>query len=158
MRWTVFWKELDVYAKELDRLVEHEPFGKFTYGMSLESLNCDDAISVIRNKAPHWYRFLRTLCVNRRAGRKSCHQVKRGRAAHMIFTFTCMVYSARQKKNSTAFATCMDLYIQVSGVHRGVVESFRIGPLPKLQVWLHSMDKLAEHAKVSTLLLLVPLS
>ena len=147
-----FWEEPDLYAKELDRLVEHDPFGKFTYEMSLESLNCDDTISVIRKEAPHWYRFLRTLCVNRRAGRKSYHQAKRDRAAHMIFTVTSIVCSARQKKNSTAFSTCMDLYLQGSGVHRRVIETLSgLGLCHSYKSGLHSMDKLAEHAKVSTL-------
>lgn len=143
-----------VFASELDELVKHEPYGEFGFGMSLDAINFAHASQVVYEHAPSWYTLLWTLCGNRRIQVDRYNDTTRARLNRLIFSFTGIVCFARQKKTSSTFASCMDLYLQGSAVHRRVIETLSgLGICHSYKTGLATMRELASHSKVCPVLL-----
>lgn len=140
---------VSVFERELDCLVCHEPFGEFTFGMTLDGLDSEKAATVIQEHAPRWYAFLFRICGTRRKRPEAYTQRQQEKVNRLVFSVTSMVCFTRTTKKSNTLATCMDLYLLGSGVHRRVFETLSgLGVCHGYKTGLNRMGSLTDYAKV----------
>lgn len=139
-----------VCANELSQLVELPLFARFNYTMDVERLNYAEAVQSIRSVAPTWYSFIRSVMANTRSSRPSYGgEDKRGAIDRRIYTVTSMVCFSRARQGSNVLASCLDLYLLGSGVHRRVIETLAgLGVCHSYHHANNLMNKLQTHAEV----------
>jgi hypothetical protein len=140
----------DRCAAELDQLAERNPFSKFVVGMTLDTVDTQQAVAEIHAVAPTWNRILQRLLQNRRQHRPTYTARDRHlNVQRRIFSITSMACFSRSRINSNTLASCMDIYLVGSGVHRRVIETLHgLGLCHSYHHANSLMSQVAQHASV----------
>lgn len=109
--------------RELSELVRHPSFGKYSHQdhINMDNLNYSDAIRAIKETAPTWHNLLQDLLSNART-RWGSYRYKPA-LGKRIFAITSIVCFTRSQQTSNMLASCLDIYLQGSGVHRRVIQT-----------------------------------
>lgn len=110
---------------ELDCLVGRPFFNHFDTSANLETLDFDEAITIIRETAPNWHALLSPLIGNQRSHRPSGYNSESLTATNSmrLFAITSIVCYSRARKRSNFFPAMLATYLIGSGTKRRVIDT-----------------------------------